>query len=117
MKATILLVLLLGLYGAASAQSPVGRIDKTQRTDTLEVACGMCQFEMKGDGCALAVRIKDKAYYVEGTHIDSHGDAHAKDGFCNMVRRAEMQGTVADGKYKVSYFRLLPVAGSSPKKN
>ena len=27
-------------------------------------------------GCDLAVRIDGKSYFVEGTKIDEHGDAH-----------------------------------------
>lgn len=117
MKRSTLLLSFLAFYAAVSAQSPVGKIDRTQKLDTLEVACGMCQFEMKGTDCALAVRVNDKPYYIEGTHIDDHGDAHAKDGFCNMVRKAEVQGAVAGDKYKVTYFRLLPLASAAPGKN
>jgi hypothetical protein len=29
----------------------------------------------------LAVRIDGKSHFVDGSSIDSHGDAHAKDGF------------------------------------
>jgi hypothetical protein len=36
---------------------------------------------MEGKACDLAVRIDGKAYFVDGTSIDSHGDAHAADGF------------------------------------
>jgi hypothetical protein len=43
------------------------------------------QFAMTGHGCDLAVRIDGKSYFVDGTSIDSHGDAHAKDGFCDAV--------------------------------
>jgi hypothetical protein len=110
MKALILFFSLFALFNTATAQSAVGKIDQAQKLDTLEVACGMCQFEMKGKDCALAVRLHDKSYYVEGTHIDAHGDAHAKDGFCNMMRKAEVQGALVGDKYKVTYFRLLPVA-------
>jgi hypothetical protein len=38
-------------------------------------------FGMEGHGCELAVRIDGKSYFVDGSSIDSHGDAHAKDGF------------------------------------
>lgn len=113
----MLLLAFLAVCTCVSAQSAVGKIDKTQKLDTLDVACGMCQFEMKGTDCALAVRLNDKPYYIEGTHIDDHGDAHAKDGFCNMVRKAEVQGAIAGDKYKVTYFRLLPLASATPKKN
>ena len=60
----------------------------------------------------MAVRIKDKAYYVDGASIDDHGDAHADDGMCNAIRKAEVQGEVVDDRFKVSYFKLLP----KPKK-
>jgi hypothetical protein len=53
------------------------------------------------------VRIDGKAYFVDGTEIDSHGDAHAKDGFCNAVRKAEVQGVIANDRFKVTYFKLL----------
>jgi hypothetical protein len=36
---------------------------------------------MEGHGCELAVRIDGKSYFVDGSSIDSHGDAHASDGF------------------------------------
>ena len=59
-------------------------------------------------GCDLAIRIDGKSYFVEGTKIDDHGDAHANDGFCNAIRKAEVIGEVKDGKFMVSYFQLLP---------
>ena len=43
----------------------------------VETACGECQFGMKGKSCDLAVRIDGKSYFVDGTTIDEHGDAHA----------------------------------------
>lgn len=116
MKFFFILICSLVLTLSASAQSTKPKTDTpnpSQKTDTLEAACGMCQLGLKGDDCALAVRVNGKAYNVDGTHIDSHGDAHAKDGFCNMVRKAEVQGALAGDKYKVTYFKLLPA--SSPK--
>ena len=75
----------------------------------VEVACGQCQFDLKQKkGCDLAVRINGKSYFVEGTKIDDHGDAHAKDGFCNAVRKAEVIGEIINDKFVVSYFKLLP---------
>ena len=74
----------------------------------VEASCGQCQFEMQGHGCELAVRIDGKSYFVDGSSIDSHGDAHAKDGFCASVRKAEVVGKVVDNKFKVTSFKLLP---------
>lgn len=81
--------------------------DSTKKIQIVEAACGECQFKLEGKGCNLAVRIDKKAYFVDGTEIDSHGDAHAKDGFCNAVRKAEVQGQIVNDRYKVTYFMLL----------
>ena len=60
---------------------------ETSKIQIVEASCGQCQFGMKGHGCDLAVRIDGKSYFVEGSHIDKHGDAHAEDGFCSAVRK------------------------------
>jgi hypothetical protein len=57
----------------------------------------------------LAVRLDGKSYFVDGTTLDEHGDAHAEDGFCNAVRQAEVIGEVKDGRFVVTYFKLLPL--------
>ncbi|WP_188048823.1 DUF6370 family protein [Flavobacterium sp. GP15] len=74
----------------------------------VEAACGQCQFDMKGHGCDLAVRIDGKSYFVDGTSIDAHGDAHADDGFCAAVRKAEVVGKIVDDRFKVTSFKLVP---------
>ena len=80
------------------------------KTQIVEAACGQCQFAMKSKaGCDLAVRIDGKSYFVEGTDIHKHGDAHAADGFCSTVRKAEVVGEVKDDKFVASSFKLLPV--------
>jgi hypothetical protein len=89
--------------------------DSTKKIQIVEAACGECQFGMKGDDCDLAIRINDKTYFVDGTHIDSHGDAHAKDGFCKAIRKAEVQGEIVNNRFKSTYFRLLPVVTDSTK--
>ena len=81
--------------------------DPNKKIQVVETACGECQFKLTGKGCDLAVRVDGKAYFVDGTDIDSHGDAHAKDGFCNAVRKAEVQGEIANNRFKVTYFKLL----------
>ena len=65
---------------------------------------------LKGKGCSLAVKVDDKAYFVDGSDIDSHGDAHANDGFCNKVRKANVQGEIVKNRFKATYFKLLPEA-------
>jgi len=94
----------------ASAQT-----DTTQKAQVVEASCGQCKFGLKAKGCDLAVRINGKAYFVDGTAIDDHGDAHADDGFCNAIRKAEVKGQVVNGRFKASYFKLLPI--EEPKKD
>lgn len=74
----------------------------------VEASCGQCQFKMSGKGCSLAIRMDGRTYFVDGTDIHSHGDAHAKDGFCESIRKAEVQGEVKADRFQVSWFKLLP---------
>jgi hypothetical protein len=74
----------------------------------VEVSCGQCNFKLKTQkGCDLAIRIDGKAYFVDGSKIDDHGDAHAEDGFCNAVKKAEVKGTIVKGRFKATSFKLL----------
>ena len=86
--------------------------DPNKKVQIVETACGECQFKLTGKGCDLAIRIDSRSYFVDGTDIDSHGDAHAKDGFCNAVRKAEVQGEIVNDRYRVTYFKLI----KSPEK-
>jgi hypothetical protein len=78
------------------------------KSQIVEAACGQCQFGMEGFGCELAVRIDGKPYFVDGTSIDSHGDAHANDGFCAAIRKATVVGELQENRFVVSEFKLLP---------
>ncbi|MET0394418.1 MAG: DUF6370 family protein [Chitinophagaceae bacterium] len=89
------------------SRAAISRRDPSQPVQVVETACGMCQLGLTGADCALAVRSGGKAYYVDGTDIDAHGDAHAKDGFCNAIRKAEVQGKVVNGRFAVTYFKLM----------
>ncbi len=76
----------------------------------VEASCGQCKFGMDGKkGCDLAVRIDGKGYFVDGTAIDDHGDAHGPHGFCSVIRKAEVSGEIKDGKFMASAFDLIPV--------
>lgn len=100
--------LLFALMLNAQEVKTQGKEDSKKQTLHVEAACGQCQFKLKGHGCDLAVRINGKAYFVDGIHIDSLGDAHAKDGFCNAIRKAKVQGEVVNNRFKASYFELSP---------
>ena len=83
-------------------------VNTTKKLLVVDAACGECQFKMKGSGCNLAVRINGKDYFVDGTSIDEHGDAHSDDGFCNSIRKAQVQGDTSNNRFRVTYFKLLP---------
>lgn len=74
----------------------------------VETSCGTCNFNMTGDDCSLAVRINGKEYYVEGTSIDEHGDAHASDGLCTVVRNANVKGEIKHGVFIAEEYSLIP---------
>ena len=79
----------------------------------VDASCGQCQFGMPGNGCDLAIRLEDKLYYVDGSSIDGHGDAHANDGLCNCVRKATVSGKVVNGRFIASDMRLVDLKNSS----
>ncbi|PQJ80351.1 DUF6370 family protein [Polaribacter porphyrae] len=80
---------------------------KDEINQTVEISCGQCQFNLEGDGCSLAVKIDDKAYFVEGFGIDDFGDAHDENsGFCNVIRKGEITGTIENGKFLASSIKL-----------
>lgn len=109
-----LLVLILLFSLRAIAQNVDA--SEEQKARIVQVSCGECQFGMKEKkGCNLAAIIKGKQYYIEGTTIDEHGDAHAKDGFCNKVRKAEVKGKIVNNAFVVSEFKLLPTAEQKRK--
>ncbi|WP_298781117.1 DUF6370 family protein [uncultured Polaribacter sp.] len=74
-----------------------------------EISCGQCQFELDNqNGCDLAIRINNKAYFVEGFNIDDFGDAHDKTtGFCEVIRKGKIVGKVEDNKFIASSIKLL----------
>ena len=71
-----------------------------------EASCGICMFNMDGESCELAVKINDEKYYVKGADIDSFGDAHSDSGFCNAIRKVEIQGEVISNEFFLTYFKL-----------
>ena len=85
----------------------INKPDATKKIQIVEASCGECQLGLPGKGCDLAVRINGKAYFVDGTSIDKHGDAHAEDGFCEAIRKAEVQGEIVNDRFKATYFKLI----------
>ncbi|MCR6721167.1 MAG: DUF6370 family protein [Chitinophagaceae bacterium] len=94
---------------AQNRQADISKPDPAKKIEVVELSCGQCKFNLKGKSCDLAVRIKRKAYFVDGANIDDFGDAHGKMGFCNAIRNAEVQGEIVDNRFKATYIKLLPV--------
>lgn len=113
MKLYFVLFTLFFCATASSAQEKA-QVKKPGQTtisnQVVEASCGQCQFKLEGKSCDLAVRIDGKAYFVDGSDIDEHGDAHAKDGFCQKVRKATVSGQIVNNRFKATSFKLLPEA-------
>jgi hypothetical protein len=106
MKTLIIFVGFCFFSNLTKAQTAVSPVVATDTLKNVEVACGQCKFGMKAKGCNLAIRTKGKTYFVDGTGIDDHGDAHADDGFCNKIRHADMTGYFLNGRFVAIDFKL-----------
>ena len=74
----------------------------------VEAACGMCQFKVKSEkGCAMAVKIDGKIYNVEGLDKKTFGDAHAADGYCKVMKKAQVSGEIKKGKFYATSFKYV----------
>ena len=110
MKRFLFCLMTVLLFIAANAQDSTHKklvFNPKNPVYELAATCGTCMFKMDGKGCHLAVKFKGKNYFVYGTSIDDHGDAHDKEGFCNAIKKAKVQGTVVGDRFLVSYFELI----------
>jgi len=117
-----IIVTILFLFTSFLAYSQVAKTtdkkpDPKKELRTVEASCGECNFGLLGDNCDLAVKIEGKPYFVDGVSITEFGHPHNKNGFCVAVRQAQVQGEVVDGRFKASYFKLLPVNSKKGEKN
>ncbi len=74
------------------------------KNQIVDASCGTCNFGLKGKACELAVKIDGTSYFVDGTTIHDHGNSHAKDGFCNAIKKAKVSGSVVNGRFKSKTF-------------
>lgn len=112
---SLFLVMFASILGLTAAAQSEKKTADEKTPQVVEASCGQCQFGMKSkSGCDLAVRINGTAYFVTGTKIDQHGDAHADDGFCNAIRKAKVTGKVEDNKFVATSFKLLPEEKAKP---
>ncbi|MCZ4225170.1 DUF6370 family protein [Pedobacter rhodius] len=107
----LIFALLLSVFAInANAQSApkTAETSKVITKQLVDIACGECQFKMKGKDCELAVKIEGKPYFVDGKSIDDFGDAHGEHGFCNAVSKAEVTGEIVNNRFKAKEIKLLP---------
>ena len=107
MKKFMLVLLFNLLLTVLFSQNTMSIPDPNKKILIAEVAFGECKLGLKGESCDLALRIDGKSYFIDGTKIDEHGDAHAKDGFCNAISKAQVQGEIEGDRFKVTYFKLI----------
>ena len=110
MKKCLLLLALLVSFSFTYAQDATKKklvFDPKNPTYEVEATCGTCMFKMEGKGCHLAIKLNGKNYFVDGTGIDDHGDAHDNEGFCNAIKKAKVQGKVIGDRFLASYFELI----------
>ena len=114
MKNIIIGIFCINLFAITATAQDMTDTASAQNNESdyqiLETSCGQCNFNLPGKGCDLAVRIRGIAYFVDGTKIDDHGDAHASDGFCTAIKTARVKGAIVDNRFKSQYFKLMPLA-------
>ena len=82
---------------------------KKEKTYKVLAACGTCNFNMSSPtGCALAIKVAGKYYWVDGSTLQDHGNEHNADGMCKVTRKAEVQGAFKGNRFTATSFALLP---------
>jgi len=81
-----------------------GLLESVPRNNYIEgnvlISCGMCNF-MNGDrDCALAIKVGSDVLSVRDVGIDDHGDSHARDGYCNVIKKVYVEGRVKGKSFK-----------------
>ncbi|TXB66877.1 hypothetical protein FRY74_01465 [Vicingus serpentipes] len=102
MKNIVLLISVVLLSLTTQAQ-------KKENTYKVIAACGTCNFNMSSPtGCALAIQVAGKYYWVDGSTLQDHGNEHNANGMCKVTRKAEVQGTFKGNRFNAKSFALLP---------
>ena len=81
-----------------------GLLESVPRNNYIEgnvlISCGMCNF-MNGDrDCALTIKVGSEVLTVRDVGIDDHGDSHARDGYCNVIKKVYVEGRVKGKSFK-----------------
>ena len=99
-----------GSQDASAPSAPSASVEDqaaTAETQTYEVGCGGCIFQMEDAvGCEAAVNVDGNAYWIEGVEISAHNI-----GLCSGSAEADMAGEVKDGKFIATSFALTEADG------
>lgn len=80
-----------------------GLLEKIPSNNQIEgnvlISCGMCNFLTDDNDCSLSVKIGNKVLKVRGVGIDDHGDSHASDGYCNVIKKKYVEGIVRNNLF------------------
>ena len=71
----------------------------------------MCKFGLRSNACALAIKIGDGAFHVDGGPVITKEEMHAPGGICITVRDAVVSGEVKHGRFVASLFEMKPFQG------
>ena len=63
------------------------------------VSCGMCNFMTNDNDCSMAIKVGEGVYNISGVSIDDHGDSHATDGYCNVIKKVYVEGRVSGNRF------------------
>ena len=73
-------------------------VSNKELSKALEPLCGG-SFMTDDNNCNLAIKIGRNVLPVNGKDIDAHGDSHAVDGYCNVIKKAHVEGRVKNNKF------------------
>ena len=63
------------------------------------MSCGMCNFMTDDNNCSLAIKVGRSVLKVDNIDIDAHGDSHSSDGYCNVIKKTYVEGSVSGNKF------------------
>ena len=73
-----------------------------------DAGCGMCMFKKKNtEGCAMAVKIDNKIYTVEGIDKKHFGPMHSENGYCKALKKARITGEIRKEKFYATKFEYV----------
>jgi hypothetical protein len=105
---SVVLPVLLWLSGCGDTAAVSEKVTTVQ-DQVVPASCGTCNFDMKGDGCAMAVKVGGQAYFVDGIEKIHKAEMHEEGGICVAIRQAKVSGEVVNGRFVASSLDLLPL--------